>query len=323
VIVDVHRHFVPRDLVESFEGFRAVDDAVWPEVLYHRDRHLGPLLPRINDLSLVLEDMDRTGVDVSALCNASWLFCYWSSPSMGARFAREFNDRLAAQVAKHPTRLVGLATVPLQDVDMAIAELRRAVEELDFRGVAVGTNVNGRYFDDPSLLPFLEAAQDLDVPVFFHPDNVAGHDRLDRYRLIQMLGNPHEAALALVRVILGGVMDRLPRIKMCFPQAGGSAPLLLGRIDHTWRVRPEAHAHVAAPPSEYLRRLFFDSIAHSPEPLEMLLRHVSADQVVVGTDYPWDMGEPEAGQSVKQLSSLTDAQRRRILGGNAAQLLKL
>lgn len=321
-LVDVHCHFVPRDFLESFDGFSLVPDDVWPEVLRYGERVLGPVIPRLFDAGVLREDMDRFGVDVRAICTASWLFCYWAEPELGERYARAMNDRLAAAAASSPDRLVALATVPLQDVDRAVAELRRAVGDLGMRGVTVGTNVNGRYFDDPSLFPFLEAAAELDVPVFFHPDNVAGEDRLQQYKLVQMLGNPHEATISLVRALLGGVLERLPTLKLVFPQAGGSLPTLLGRIDHAWHVREEAHANTPKPPSEYIKQCWFDSITHGPEPLESLLRHVSTDQVVLGSDYPWDMGEPVPAGSVRALD-IDDTAKAKILGGNAAALLKL
>lgn len=321
-VVDIHCHFVPRGLPGAFEAFALRPDDVWPEMLFHDDEALGPVIPRLTEVSLLLEDMDRCGIDVRAVCTASWLFCYWADEDLGRRFARATNDRVAEVVAAHPSRLVGLATIPLQDLDAALEELERAVRDLGMRGVAVGTNVNGRYFDDPSLFPFLEAVHDLDVPLFFHPDRVAGEDRLSPYKLIQMLGNPHETTIALARIVLGGVLDRLPGLKLSFAQAGGSVAILLGRMDHAWRVRPEAHANTARPPSEYLGECYFDTITHSPEPLGLLLRHVPADRLLLGSDYPWDMGEPDPVGRVRSLA-LDDPSTSRILGANAAALLKL
>lgn len=321
-LVDVHCHFVPRDFLETFPGFRLVPDTTWPEMLYHDARPLGPVIPRLTDAAVLREDMERFGVDVRAICTASWLFCYWADPVLGERFARALNDRLAAEAADAPDRLVALATVPLQDTDRAVAELERAVRELGMRGVTVGTNVGGRYFDDAQLFPFLEAARDLDVTVFCHPDAVAGEERLGPYKLVQMLGNPHEAAIALVRTLLGGVLERLPGLRLVFPQAGGSLPALLGRIDHAWKVRVEASSNTTVPPSEYVRRCYFDSITHGPEPLEILLRHVPAERILLGSDYPWDMGEPVPAGSVRALD-IDDGAKRRILGANAAELLGL
>jgi aminocarboxymuconate-semialdehyde decarboxylase len=190
------------------------------------------------------------------------------------------------------------------------------------KGVATNTHVNRRYFDHPSLWPFLEAAADLDVPVFFHPSDVVGVDRMDRFHLIQMIGNPHDATFALVRTILGGVLDRIPHAKLCFVQVGGSLPAVIGRIDHTWQVREEARENTERPPSEYLPRLFYDSIAHSPEPIEILLRHVPDTQILMGSDYPWDMGEIP-GESIRALPGASPTARARMLGGNAAGLLRL
>ena len=323
MIVDTHCHFLSPKVLDLVDGFatRQVDDG--EAELYFGDRRLGPMLPRLNELSILMEDSDRFGVDVRALCGPSWLHCYWAPVEWGTRFARAMNDTLAEAVAQHPDRLVGLATVPLQDVDAAIAELRRAVGELGFRGVATVTHVERRYFDDPTLWPFLEAAADLDVPVFLHPHDVAGVDRMDRFRLVQMLGNPHEATFALARTVLSGVLDRIPGLKLCFVQVGGSLPAVLGRMDHTWHARSETRVATRQPPSTYLPRLYFDSIAHSAEPIEFLLRHVPDEQIVMGSDYPWDMGEPQPGQSIRALTGSTPESVERMLGGNAARLLRL
>lgn len=322
-VVDVHCHYVAADLIESFGGLRLVEDESWPHMLVRGERRLGPITPRLIDSALLLEDMDRSGVDIRVLCTASWLFFYWAEASLGERFSRTMNERIAREVEAHPRRLSGLATVPLQDTDRAIAELERAVKDLGLRGVSLGTNVEGRYFDDPSLFPFLEAAQDLDVPLFFHPTNVAGEERLGAYSLVQMLGNPHETALSLTRLILGGVLERLPNLNVCFPHAGGSIAMLLGRIDHAWRVRTEAHIATPHPPSEYIQRCYFDSISHSRESLDLLLRYVPVNRVLLGSDYPWDMGDTEPVRSLPFLASLDAGSRAMVLGGNAVELLKL
>lgn len=324
MIIDTHCHFLPRHFLEglSSDGFSIVNDG-GSEFLHHGNRLLGPLMPRMNDLSVLIEDTERQGFDIRALCTGSWLFCYWAEPAVGARFSRSYNETIAGIAADH-AQFAALGTVPLQDIDLAIAELRHGVEELGFKGFAVCTNVNGVYFDHPRFAPFFEAAQDLDVTLFMHPDNVAGVERLDDYRLVQMIGNPHEAALSLVRIICGGVLDRYPRLKLCAVQAGGSIAYLIGRIDHTWNVHEEASRNIPEqPPSAYLERVYYDSITYVPLPLETLLAHVPPTQIVVGSDYPWHMGEPVAAQSVLALEGIDDATRELMLSGNAARLLGL
>lgn len=319
--VDVHSHFVLRELAQVDPGFGFVQDAIWGELLTFKDRALGPMPSQLTELDLVLEDMDRRAIDVRALATASWLMCYWAEPQLAQALARAGNELMARQVSRNPGRLVGLAAVPLQDVGLAIEELEYAVTRLGLRGVAVGTNVNGRYFDDPLFDPFLAAVERLGAPIFFHPDEVAGSDRLHDHYLIRLLGNPHEAAISLARLILGGALERHPRLKPCFPMAGGSMPLLLGRVQHGWEVRPEARAMTSIAPREQLARCYFDSIVHSPEGLAFVSKTLPAGNLMLGSDYPWDMGEADPVAAVNGLRGLTPAESTAILGGTASRLL--
>lgn len=323
MIVDIHTHFVARELFEGLDGFQVASDSASGDRLLFDGRQRGNLVPRLTTPSILLEDMDQHGIDVRAVLTASWLMGYWLDSRQGEQFCRRTNDTLAELVASYPQRLVGLAAVPLQDPDLAIRELRRAVEELGLRGVAVGTNVNGRYYDEDTIFPFLEAVQDLDVPIFFHPDNVAGADRVGKYYLRLLLGNPQEATISLAHLVLGGVLERLPRLKPVVTMGGGSLTALLGRIEHGWRTRPEARAKTSRPPREYLKQVYFDTICHATEPLELLLRVIPPSQILFGNDYPWDMGEPVPGTSVRECPGLTEADRAAIMGGTAAKLLKL
>ena len=318
----MHAHFVPGGLVAVDSRFRLVDDATWGRVLRHGDRIMGPMPERLTEIDAVLADMDARRIDVRALTTTSWLTCYWAEPALGQEIARATNELIAAQATAYPQRLVGLATLPLQDIGRSLEELEYAVGRLGLRGVAAGTNVNGRYLDDPSFEPLFEAAERLRVPIFFHPDDVAGADRMADYYLTRLLGNPHEVALALARLILGGVVERFPAARLCFPMGGGSLPFLLGRVENGWRVRGEANAHTERPPAESLRSCYFDTIVHGPEALSFAIATVPATQFMLGSDYPWDMGEPDPVRAVEALD-LDDDDRRRVLGGNAVQLLRL
>jgi aminocarboxymuconate-semialdehyde decarboxylase len=323
MVVDVHAHHVPPDLLAVDRRFREVPDERWGSILYYGDRGLGPLPPRLTELSMLLADMDERGVDVRAICNASWLTCYWAEPAFAADLARATNELLARAAAEHPGRIAGLASVPLQDVERAVAELEHAVGTLGLRGVAVGTNVNGTYLDDPRFDDFFAAAERLDVPVFFHPDSVAGADRLRDYYLVRTLGNPHEVAIAIARLVLGGVLERHRSLKLCFPLGGGSVPYLLGRIERTWSVRDEARERVGESPAAQIRRCYFDTILHSSASLRFLLDVVPAGQVVLGSDYPWDMGEADPAAGIRSVDGVAPGDLDRIAGSTAAGLLGL
>ena len=318
--IDVHAHHLPRQVLEIDQRFASSRDARGLEWLYFEGRRLGPLTPKLTDLGLMLEDQSNSRLTRRLCCTASWLTGYWADSKLGQRLSRTINEAIAEATRDHPGQLLGLATVPLQDSKLAIAELAYAVSELGLVGAAVGTNVNGAYFDDPRFDGFLEAAQELDVPLFFHPNDVAGWERQREYALIQLLGNPHEACLSLVRMILGGTLERFPRLKPCFPMGGGSVGLLLGRLSHGWRVREEARVKAPKPPEEYLDRIYFDTVLHSAKSLELVLEVISPDRLVLGTDYPWEMGQQGAVELIEH-SRLSPDQRRAVLAGNAQRLL--
>jgi aminocarboxymuconate-semialdehyde decarboxylase len=320
--VDVHCHYVSKILLEVDPAFRVSQDDTWGSALYFGGRFLGPLMPALIDIDLVIQNMDQAGLSHRICCTASWLTCYWADPGLGQAVSRATNEAIARDVAKHPTRLLGLASLPVQDVDRAIDELVYAVNTLGLVGVALGSNVNGTYFDQPKFDPLLAAIEELNVPIFFHPDEVLGEERLQDYWLIRLIGNPHEAGAALAHLIFGGVLERFPNLKVCFPMGGGSFSQLLGRMTHSWKVTPEARAKAPRSPAEYLDRCFFDTIIHSPLSFEFILKTVSPGRLVLGSDYPWDMGLAEPRRVVEE-SSLSDEDCRGVLAGNLGGILGL
>ena len=241
-----------------------------------------------------IEDMDRLGIDVQVISPVPVMLCYWAEPEAAQAFARLQNEYCAGIVAAHPDRFRGMATVPLQDPPRAIAELRRAVETLGLRAVEIGTFPGGRDLDSPELFPFFEACVDLDVSVFVHPAGaVVGQDRMGDYYLPNIVGNPLETAMAITRFILGGVAERLPGLRICWSHGGGAFAFVLGRLTHGWDIRDEASANAPHAPVEYAKRFFYDSITHSPDNLHFLIDKVGPGQVVIGSDFPFGMGEKD------------------------------
>ena len=286
--------------------------------------HFAALAPKLTDPIRRLEDMDRMGVDLQVLSVAPPQFYYWADPALGWKLARLQNDHLAELVAKHPDRFSGLATVPLQDVDAAVAELDFAVGELGLRGVEICTNVNGIDLDDLRFLPFFVRAAELGVVVLIHPHGFTQGDRLTDYYLTNVIGNPLESTIAVTRLIHGGVLEEVPDLRLCVAHGGGYLPFYSSRMDHAWRERPEGRHHIPdRPPSEYLRRIFVDCLVYDPAHLGFLVQQMGADRVVVGTDYPYDMGHYDPVGLVEATPGLSDDDRTQILGGNAADLLGL
>jgi aminocarboxymuconate-semialdehyde decarboxylase len=245
---------------------------------------------------------------------------YWADAELGLRLARAANDGMSAAHRAYPDRFVGLATLPMQDPRRSVDELDRAARLPGIRGVYLGTNVNGRELDDPAFLPVWERIDALELPVFLHPLNVIGANRLGPYYLANLLGNPFDTAVAAARLIFGGILDRFPRLSVCLPHAGGAFPYLVGRLDRGKRVRREL-AHLRRAPSAYLRRFTYDTISHAPAPLAYLISQVGADRVMIGSDYCFDLGYERPVQVVTGLKGLSKADQAKILGGNAAKLL--
>jgi aminocarboxymuconate-semialdehyde decarboxylase len=225
-------------------------------------------------------------------------------------------------VARYPARFGGMATVPLQDPALAVRELAHAREALGLRAVEIGTCPGGRDFDDPALFPFFTACRDLGVAVFVHPATpLLGAERLPaRYYFPLVVGNPLETALAISRLIWGGVLERLPDLRIGFAHGGGAFPFTLARLNHGWHVRPEGRQAIPQEPRAYARRLYVDSLTLSPRNLRFLVEELGADRVMIGSDYPFDMGDEDPVGSIAA-AGFDDATRAALEDGNARAFL--
>lgn len=303
--IDVHAHVIPPVLVEAMrtggapDGIRidAVGSTPWVE---HRQGYRYPLLPAFHDVAARLDLMDATGVDHALLSVAPPLFLYWIAPEEGVQAARQVNDAVLDMARQAPERFSAVATLPLQDPDASVAELRRCAA-LGFVAVQIGPHREGVPLDHAELTPVLGAAAEAALPVIVHPYYVgsAGSDLADFY-LTNLQGNPWQTAVCASRLILSGTLDALPGLDCVLVHGGGHLPYQIGRLDHGHRVRPEA-ARPAHAPSTYLRRFHYDSLTHSPAATGFLLDQVGADRVLFGTDTPFDMG---GGRLDEQLSGL-------------------
>jgi aminocarboxymuconate-semialdehyde decarboxylase len=325
--IDLHTHIVP----EGWEDWATrYGGGQWPRLLRH-DACRGTILTGsqffrdVDDRSWSpprrLEDMDRLGIDRQVLSPPPVMFCYWAEAKACQGFARMQNENVAAIAARHPARFAGMATVPLQDPALAVEELAHCRERLGLRAVEIGTCPGGRDFDDPALFPFFEAARDLGMAVFVHPATpLVGQERLTRYYFPLIVGNPLETALAISKLIYGGVLERLPDLRIGFAHGGGAFPFTLARLDHGWHVRPEGPAAIPKEPRAYARRLFFDSLTLSPANLRFLVQELGVDRVVLGSDYPFDMGDPDPVASLGAAGFEAQV-RAAIEGENAARFL--
>ncbi|HXV83295.1 MAG TPA: amidohydrolase family protein [Candidatus Binatia bacterium] len=323
--IDIHAHFVPEEYLRVIEtegepyGVRLRPGPNGPMILVGQAT-IGPITPDYHDLDQRLKAMDAQGVTVHALSLMPPMV-YWAHGPLGLRLARLVNDAMAEATRLHPDRFVALATLPVQDPEAAVSELNRAVTELGCRGVYLGTNVLGKELTDPSFLPVFERIQGLQAPVFLHPLNVIGAQRLTSYYLHNLLGNPFDTAVAAANLIFSGLFDRFPKLTVCLPHAGGAFPYLIGRLDRGWKVRDECRA-LKKPPSSYLRRFTYDTISHAPASLDYLIKLVGVDRVLLGSDFCFDMGYEHPVKAVTALK-LSRKEQEKILSGNAERLLRL
>jgi len=325
--IDVHTHILPEKLpdlrkapggerfvrldhhapgrarmVVDGKSFREIDSNSW-------------------DVATRLSECDAAGVDVQVLSTVPVMFSYWAEPAAALDLSRFLNDHVAGVVAAHPKRFAGLGTIPMQSPDLAIRELERCVRRLGLSGVQIGSNVNGANLDSPELFPVFEAAASLSAAVFVHPWEMVGRERMTRYWLPWLVGMPAETSLAICSLIFGGVLERLPALRIAFAHGGGSFPATLGRIAHGFDVRPDLCAvDNDASPRDYLKRITLDSLVHDPLTLRFLVDLMGADRIALGSDYPFPLGEERPGALI-DACGFPEATRARLLHGTALEWL--
>ncbi len=269
-----------------------------------------------------LRDMDKMGVDVQAISCSPFQFMYSLDPELGRKTARATNENLAAIVQQHPSRFVALANVPLQAPDAAAEELDYCVRRLGFRGVEIGTNVAGQEISR-GRDRFWAKAQELDVMVFLHPNGFTGGERLSDHYFINVIGNPLDSTVAIGHLVFDGILERFPKLKIVAAHGGGYVAHYPARMDHVWAAREDARKVLKKKPRQSLAKLYFDTIVFDREQLRHLVNLWGADHIVVGTDYPYDMGWYDPRGFVDGCKFLKDADKAKIMGLNAAKLLKI
>ena len=295
-------------------GFSSPDSDAVNRELFAR---IGKKLSSIDER---LAEMDALGIDIQALSPLPGQTIYAVPPDVGRDAARLTNDGIAAVVARYPDRFVGMGVVPLQAPELALAEMKRCTKDLGLRGIEISSHVNGRELSDSDFRPVFAAAEEMGVLLFLHPLGFTHGERLRNHYLNNLLGNPIDSTIAVAHLIFEGVLDQLPGLKLCVAHGGGYAATYWGRLDHAWRARPDCRRHISKPPSHYLRRLYFDTLVFDKAQLRFLIETHGADHLCLGTDYPFDMSEPDP---IAFHAELSDADRDQVLGATAATLLRL
>jgi len=328
--IDIHCHYANPDVAAKvaernpgqYEPSVKFANALTREtnVKQMRDR-----APKLSSIEVRLKDMDKMGIDIQAVSPAPQQTYYWTEPGEGAQLARQVNERLAEIVGKWPERFVGLGTVPLQDADLAVTELNHAVKTLGLRGVEINPSVNGMDLTDKRLMleKFFARAEELDIVIFMHPIGFTQGERLLDHYFNNVIGNPLETTVAASHLIFDGVMERHPKLKIVLPHAGGYLAHYWARMDHAWRARPDCRTVLKKKPSESLEKFYFDTITFDRTMLRQMVQRYGADHVLLGTDYPYDMGMEHPVDFIDGVTGLSKKEKQQIQGANAARLLKI
>ncbi|MDI2099030.1 amidohydrolase family protein [Ruicaihuangia caeni] len=328
--IDVHTHYVPKgwpDLEEATGG-----TGPWPWLRVENEREamimvgsseFRPLSANAWHADERLEQMDADGIDIQVVSPTPLFFSYARDAGEATRVAKIFND-LALEICEPAgDRLVPFAQVPLQDTDAACRELDRCIDN-GHRGVEIGNHVGDRDLDDDAIVTFLQHCADRDVPVFVHPWDMPNTVRTNRWMAQWLVGMPAETHLSILSLVLGGGFDRLPEsLRICFAHGGGSFPYWVGRMDNAWRGRPDLVATSEHPPSHYLDRFSVDSVVFSEPALRLLVDTMGAERIMLGSDYPYPLGEQPSGRLIRTAEFLTEREREAVLSRNAVKFLGL
>lgn len=348
--VDLHTHILPREWPDldkkyGYPGFVRLEhcDECSARMMIG-NRFFRHITDRTWNPKRRIEDMARTGVTMQVLSTVPVMFSYWAKGRDGLDLCRILNDHIASVVRDHPQQFAGLGTIPMQDPDLAAAELERCRNELGLQGVEIGTHVDPneychgpecRNLDHRSLDVIWSAAEQTAAAVFVHPWDMVGKDRMPKYWLPWLVGMPAETSLAICSMMLGGVFDRFPKLRVAFAHGGGAFPFTIGRIDHAFHVRPDLVA-VDNPvnPRQYLARLddnghavsarfFVDSLVHDAHALELLIKLFGSNRIALGSDYPFPLGEDEPGKLIQSLAELSPNVKNQLLADTAREFLGL
>jgi aminocarboxymuconate-semialdehyde decarboxylase len=324
-VIDIHSHVIPQTLITAMEaepdGFGTKIEVRNGKRHVVRAMNSFELEPVMYDPAAKLAAMDRMGLDISVLSAAPPVYCYWLPAAQGIRAAKLINDGIGQMVAARPDRLRGMATLPMQDPDAAIAELERSVKEYKFKGVELATSIEGAFLADPKFRPVLKAIEKMGLFVFTHPYGSVAKAVLNDYYLINLVGFPLDTTLMAAHLMYSGALDELKTLHFILPHGGGYLPYQIGRFAHGHKVRPETRANSATSPFEHLKRFSFDALLHYPQSIRHLIDAVGSDRVMIGSDCPFDMADASPVKTLDAAPRLTAAEREAVTHTNAARLL--
>ncbi len=322
-VIDMHSHFFPEMDEKRSEKARhaglpwLLKESAGQGFIMVGDKKFRPITSACWSPEKRLEDMDRDGIDIQVMSATPVMFGYSRPADEALEIAKVYNDIAVDLCAANPSRLKAMCQVPLQDIDAACKEASRALEA-GHVGVHIGNHLNERNLDDEGLLTFLSHCADIGLPVLVHPWDMMARERMPKYMLPWLVAMPAETHLSILSLILSGAFERLPEtLKLCFAHGGGSFAFLLGRADNAWRHRDIVRQDCPSPPSGYVDRFYVDSAVFSPGALNMLVDVMGEDRVLLGSDYPFPLGEQQIGDLIRNHKDLTPTVKSNLLGGNA------
>ena len=324
--VDLHCHIhtPAADLIAQKANSPASDWAAQykdPRTKAHQQKLRAALDRKLTSVTQRIADMDKMQIDVQAISTSPLQYYYGLDADLGRQISRKINERLAEITTTHTDRFAPLATLPMQDPGLALDELNYCMKKLGFFGIEIGTNVRGLELSDPMFEKLFARCEELGAMIFLHPAGFTDTSRLSKHFLANVIGNPLDTTLALNHIVFGGVLERHPKLKFVAAHGGGYAGHYPARMDHAYRVRPECHDFITKTPAHYMKKIFYDTMVFSHTQLEHLVNLWGADHVVIGTDYPYDMGYYKPVDFLNASKKLTRKQKDQIIGGNAAKLL--
>lgn len=311
--IDVHAHIMPAHIPNLYEKYGYGDDFIYLEHTAPGKANMrkanGQFFRAIDDLcwdpDVIIKHMDKHGVQMMALSTIPVLFYYWAQAHHTYEWSQFINNHLAEIKNKYPDRFTGLATLPMQDINLALMEMERCKRELNLPGIEIGSNILNKNLDHPDFYPFYQRAEELDMCLFVHPWDMMGQDQMKDYWLPWLVGMPAETSRAICSMIFGGIFDKFPRLRIMFAHGGGCFPHTIGRVSHGYHARPDlCNIHQVADPRTYINKFYIDSLVHDEEAFRYNLKLFGPDRIALGSDFPFPLGDLEHGAFIDKMNDL-------------------
>ena len=328
--IDIHTHIIPENLPDfskqfGYDGFVKLEKKNETEAdMMLFNENFRTIQCNCWNPQQRIKEMDSSSIDVQVISPIPIMFSYWADPKDTLTQSQSINDFISDVCIKHPKRFIGLGTIPMQSTKHAISELKRCKNELNLHGIEIGSNINDHNLNEPQFHDIFEVCEDLSLSLFIHPWQMMGMSKMKQYWLPWLVGMPAETTRAICSMIFGGIFDKFPKLRVAFAHGGGNFHYTLGRIEQGFLQRPDLCAiDNQMNPQSYIDKFYIDSLVHSSDSLKFLIDNAGTNQIALGTDYPFPLGENHPGKLIDELSSISTEQKERLLNGTALEWLDL